>query len=119
MTPETQIKKDIIDYLDSLGPQCWHVAYHNMGYGKRGVPDRLVCYRGQFLAIEVKSGPDKKPTKWQERCLQEIRVAGGWRVVAYNVEQVKHVIALIDRSLATIVKCSKCTKFHYEDMPCP
>ena len=96
MTPETKIKKDIAAYLDSLGPRCWHVPYHNMGYGVAGVPDRLVCYRGRFLAIEVKRDAEHKPTTWQARRIKEIRAADGRAVVVWSVEQVKEAIGQID-----------------------
>jgi hypothetical protein len=94
MTPETKVKKEIVAYLDTL-PECWHVAIHNMGYGKRGVPDRLVCYRGYFIALEVKA-PGGKATAWQERCLAEIQKAGGWSEVVHSADDVRRLIAHIN-----------------------
>ena len=95
-TLETKIKKDIAAYLDSLGTRCWHIPYHNMGYGVAGVPDRLVCYRGRFLAIEVKRDAEHKPTTWQARRIKEIREADGRAAVVWTVEQVKEIIGQID-----------------------
>ena len=101
MKSETDIKKEIVAYLDSLGPQCWHVAYHNLGYGRRGVPDRLVCYRGRFLALEVKRPPaerKKNPSaeKWQEREIAAIETAEGVAEVVWSVERVREIIEEID-----------------------
>lgn len=43
---------------------------------RRGVPDLLICYKGQFVAIELKI-EGEKPTKLQALKLDEIKVAGG------------------------------------------
>lgn len=106
MRSETAIKKDISDYLISLGADvCYHVVYHSMGYGRRGVPDRLVCYKGRFLALEVKRPPEeRKPNpdaeKWQQREIAAIIAAGGKAVVVWDVEHVKEVLRIIDREIA-------------------
>lgn len=91
MTPESKVKKEIVAYLDSL-PECWHVAYHTMGYGKRGVPDRLVCFRGRFIALEIKA-PGGKATPWQERCIDEINEAGGYAYIVTSAAAVSNIIA--------------------------
>lgn len=97
MTPESKVKKEIVVYLDSL-PECWHVAYHTMGYGKRGVPDRLVCYRGRFIALEIKA-PGGKATPWQERCIEEMVSAGGFAGVVHSVDEVRRLIAIVDEAI--------------------
>ena len=96
MTPEGQVKADINDYLDSLGEdRCYHFAYHNMGYGRAGIPDRLVCYRGKFIALEVKAGKNEA-TVWQERRIREIKAAGGLAFVVRSVAEVQGIIAALD-----------------------
>ena len=113
MTPESKIKKEIVAYLDSLGERCWHVAYHNMGRGRRGVPDRLVCYRGRFIALEVKRPPDERgkmnPTaeKWQERQIAAIVGAGGDASVVWAAQHVATMIRQIDNELATLEAISR------------
>lgn len=97
MTPETAVKKEIVAYLDTL-PECWHVAYHNMGYGKRGVPDRLVCYRGRFLGLEIKA-PGGKATAWQERCIEDIIIAGGFAGVVRSVDDVRTLLDVVDTAV--------------------
>ena len=101
MKSETDIKKEIVAYLDSLGERCWHVAYTNMGYGRGGVPDRIVCYRGRFLALEVKRPPEERKKnpeaeKWQEREIAAIETAEGVAEVVWSVEQVRAMIEAID-----------------------
>ena len=76
--PEVLVKKQIRKLLDEAG------AYYAMpigtGYGNSGVPDFLVCVRGQFLAIEAKAGTNK-PTALQEAHMDKIRKAGGTALV--------------------------------------
>lgn len=107
---ETPIKQDIKAYLDSLGADCWHVAFHNMGYGPSGIPDRLCCYKGRFLAIEVKRTPTAKPRKLttqeqraqvhQQRQIAAVIAAGGRAIVAWSVDHVREEIEAIDREFA-------------------
>ena len=95
MTPETRIKRDIITYLDSLAPLCFHFAVHNMGYGKRGIPDRIACYRGYFIGIEIKAEKGQ-PTPYQLDRNREIEATKGVAIVARTVEDVQAAIRLID-----------------------
>lgn len=53
-----------------------------------GIPDLLLCRKGNFYAIELKSG-SKKPTRIQEFVMREIRKAGGRVSVARSVEDVR------------------------------
>lgn len=95
MTPESKLKQEIKDYLDSLGERCWHVAYHNMGYGRAGVPDRIICYRGRFIGIEAKRASEKAK-KHQKMQHDLIVAAGGLADVADCVDDVRAVIEQID-----------------------
>lgn len=105
-TGETKVKHDIVEYLDSLGPdRCWHVWYSNYGgYGKKGVPDRLVCYRGRFIALEVKADATKKPTAWQAREIAAIRKAGGKSIVVHSVAQVQLLIEMVDDEIDFVME---------------
>lgn len=94
MTPESKIKKEITAYLTSIG--AWYDNPVRTGYGRRGVPDIVVCYRGYFLAIEVKASESKKPTLWQAREIAAVQAARGRAVVAWSVRQVQSQITLID-----------------------
>lgn len=52
--------------------EFWPVPY---GYGASTL-DCLICYRGQFIAVETKA-PGKKPTDRQKMIIENIRQAGG------------------------------------------
>ncbi len=51
-----------------------------------GCPDLLVCYRGRFIALEVKE-PRGRVSKIQNKVLNDISVAGGWAVVVRSVDE--------------------------------
>jgi len=55
-------------------------AYYTMpvtgGFGRSGVPDFLVCYRGTFIGIECKANGNR-PTALQESNMTAIRAARG------------------------------------------
>lgn len=73
-TPEKKVKDACLDVIRK------HNAYHFFpvtgGYGRSGVPDIIICYRGRFLAVECKAGYNK-PTALQEKEMADIRKAGG------------------------------------------
>ena len=85
--PEAKVKDAIKTYLKEIGAyQFWPVQ---TGYGAATV-DVLVCWRGLFLAIEVKRGDTRpKATLRQVTVLQEIAAAGGATLIAYSVDEVK------------------------------
>ncbi len=61
---EKMITIAILRYLKSL-PDTFCFKEHGGQYGTAGIPDILCCYKGRFLAFEVKSATGK-PTKLQE-----------------------------------------------------
>ena len=66
--------------------------------GKKGVPDVLICYRGYFIAVEVKT-PDKmkNTSPLQDYNIKLIQSAGGRALVACEFEQVKEILDDIDQ----------------------
>ncbi len=76
-TPEGKVKKEVKEFLDSLGEDCWYYCPVPMGYGKRGVPDFIICYKGFFLAPETKRAKGGTSQVWQDDQQEAIRKAGG------------------------------------------
>lgn len=97
MTPEGIVKKELRSYLDSLGPSCWYYMPVPMGYGKRGVPDFIICYRGFFLAPETKRKSGGVSGPMQEQNQMQINAAGGRSGRVTDVETVKDWVATVDR----------------------
>ena len=63
MTPETQLKRQVKQYLNLKG--IWH--FHNLaGMGVyKGIPDDFVVHRGKIYGLEYKS-PTGKLSPYQE-----------------------------------------------------
>lgn len=77
-TPESKVKKACVEIITRHGG--WYVFPVMGGYGRSGIPDIIVCYRGRFLAIECKAGYNKT-TALQEREILAIHKAGGSAMV--------------------------------------
>jgi len=65
---EKKIQNELVKYLKSQG---YFVILPN-GVVDKGIPDVLVCIRGNFCAIEVKA-PGKTPTKLQSAYHRKLR----------------------------------------------
>ena len=88
-TPESKVKKKLIDYLKSLGSDCFYYMPVQNGMGQSGIPDILCCIKGRMVAIECKATRKNDPTALQAFALDRIQKAGGvaWVVDDENVEQ--------------------------------
>lgn len=78
MTPEGKVKKKVVDILKAAGAYYFFPA--TGGFGRSGVPDIIVCFKGRFIGIECKAGSNK-PTALQENELKKIQDAGGMAFV--------------------------------------
>jgi hypothetical protein len=77
-TPEAKVKSKVVAQLKALG--AYYFFPVTGGYGRSGVPDIIVCYRGRFFALECKAGGGK-PTALQALNLKQIADNGGVAVV--------------------------------------
>ena len=77
-TPEKKVKDKVRKTLEKLG--CYYFFPATGGFGKSGVPDIVICFKGHFVAIECKAG-DNKPTALQEMNMKKIRESGGSTIV--------------------------------------
>lgn len=77
-TPESKVKAKCVDVIKKHGAYYFFPAQN--GYGRAGVPDIIVCYKGRFLGVECKAGFNK-PTLLQEKEIAAIHKAGGSAMV--------------------------------------
>lgn len=82
---ESQIQKQILDYLNSL-LYCWAIKV--ISANERGTPDILCSYNGMFYAFEVKV-PTNGLSKIQEAQHKRIKKAGAKVYIVSSVEEVK------------------------------
>jgi Holliday junction resolvase len=78
MTPEAKVKKKIKERLDYMG--AYFIQPIGTGFGSSGAPDIVVCHKGKFYGLEIKSGVNK-PTALQMDNLNRIEDSGGYAVV--------------------------------------
>lgn len=85
-TAEQKIKKEIKDYIESIGGYWASVT--GGPYSKPGDPDMVVCLKGRFIGIEGKIHGEKlKPI--QEMRKEEIEDAGGIHIIGRSREEVE------------------------------
>jgi len=58
---EATFSRKVQSWLRRQG--AWVVKYHASSYTPKGVPDLIVCYKGRFIGIELKTG--SKLSDWQ------------------------------------------------------
>jgi hypothetical protein len=94
-TPEAKVKKKVVTQLKAKDAYYFFPVMN--GYGRAGIPDIVVCYRGQFIALECKAGSNK-PTELQLKEIEAIRQAGGVSMVVNesNIEDVTKILESID-----------------------
>jgi hypothetical protein len=93
LTPETKVKRKVTLILNKYDAYFFFPASN--GFGRAGIPDIVVCYRGQFIAIECKAGKNTT-TALQRRELGAIEDAGGYALVI-NENNIDQVIAVLNQ----------------------
>lgn len=95
---ESQLTTQIKNYIKSKGAYIEKIF--GGGYQSSGIPDLISCYRGLFVAIEVKSPTGKGvASDIQKLKIRNIRDNGGIAFVTDNLEDVKEVFEAIDYQL--------------------
>lgn len=87
--PEADVKREVKKLLQSYGAY-WYMVVPG-GFGRRGVPDFLVCHNGRFLAVETKAKGICKPSPFQAQEMEAIQAAGGTSMVtnARNIDELE------------------------------
>lgn len=93
-TPEGKVKKRLLDYLKSLGDDCFYYMPVQNGMGQTGIPDVMAIIHGVPFAFECKATPKQHPTTLQAMALDRIHKAGGMAWVVDN-ESVEVAITLL------------------------
>ena len=96
MKSEQAIQSDRLKYLKSVGAYTIKVSAAT----KAGIPDIICCYKGRFIAIEVKR-PEAKTnvSPLQVANITMIINAQGEAIVAWDKEMVKTFINNIDKEI--------------------
>lgn len=101
-TSETKFANRVDQYLKELKKEgsLWFLNVYGNAVQRPGIPDRIICYKGKFVAIELKredgTGSESKRQSI-ERAL--ITKAGGISIVADNLDTIKKLFKSIDKNL--------------------
>ena len=87
---EKTITNQILKHLKSL-PECFAFKEHGGLYGTSGIPDIIVCYKGKFVAFEVKT-ENGKLSKLQEVTIKKIQLAQGLAFKVTSLDEVKTIL---------------------------
>jgi len=99
--PETRIQQNIQKAVRKRGGYV--IKIHGSPMMPVGTPDLLACYRGCFVAMEVKTPETRDNVSPVQRLrLKEIKQAGGGAYVVWTVAQANKVLDLIDTALSTL-----------------
>ena len=74
MAEEKLFEEKVKKHLRERG--AWVLKTWSGGFQRSGIPDLLICYKGRFIAIELKAEKGKV-SDLQRRELELIREAGG------------------------------------------
>lgn len=93
---ESTLQTKIIKHLANKGAYTVKVITAS----KAGVPDLLVCYKGLFIAIEVKApGKLSNTSKLQDYNLEQVRASGGLTLVVDNLADVFRFFDSLDKQI--------------------
>jgi len=101
-TPEGKVKKKLLDFLKSLGGDCFFYMPVQNGMGQTGIPDVIAIIKGVPFAFECKATPKQHPTVLQAYALYRIHRARGFAWVVddhtlpFALEMVKALIDAAD-----------------------
>lgn len=100
-TPEGKVKKKLLDFLKSLGGDCFFYMPVQNGMGQSGIPDVMAIIKGVPFAFECKATPKQHPTVLQAYALDRIHKACGfaWVVDNESVELAEKMIGAIIESV--------------------
>lgn len=88
---ESSNQTKILKFLKAMGAY----SVRTIKASKGGVADIICCYRGYFVAFEIKDEKGEV-SPLQEYNIKLVRKSGGRAAVVVTVEDVKKVLELID-----------------------
>lgn len=108
MTPEGRVKEAVKKLLNNTSDLWYFMPVGGM-LGRAGVPDFIVCHKGQFLAIETKAGKGK-PTALQKLTMQQITAAYGIAIVINekNICELENILYATSEQQSDSVSREQC-----------
>lgn len=104
MPPRPRSEAAAVDDITALLTRRGAWWFKTTGVRRVGVPDLVACYRGRFVALEVKRahrGAGHPVSAAQRVTLEQIRRRAGHTAVATTVDEAAAVLDAIDHLIAT------------------
>lgn len=97
MSQETKFAHKIDDLLKSY-EGLWFLNTYGNAVQRAGIPDRIICYKGKFIAIELKR-PDGKGRESKRQEIEGFKIlnANGIYAVVDSIEQLKSILQKVER----------------------
>ena len=114
MMKEAQFSREVTQYLESKGA----IVNNQTGsmFSKVGVSDLLVCYKGFFIALELKTGR-YTADPLQISYLQNVREAGGFvLIVRDNIHDLMGLLHCIHNNIERQYKQPDLPEIKVEDI---
>ncbi len=90
---EKELQNDCIKYLKSLD-DCWFFKTVGSSTQAGGIPDLIICYKGQFVGAELKVGNKYKATGRQELVMKYINRAHGKAGVVKSIDDLNELLGI-------------------------
>lgn len=91
---ESSFQREVIQLIESMGGYV--IKIHVSAYQSQGEPDLVCCYKGRFIAFELKVDGNK-PSALQLEKIHDIQKAGGIALPIYNINEIKEILYEISR----------------------
>lgn len=91
---ESAFQKEAIETIESMGGYV--IKIHVSAYQSQGEPDLVCCYRGRFIAFELKID-DNKPSALQLEKIKDIKRAGGIALPVWSINEIKEKLYELSR----------------------
>lgn len=99
--PEARLGSEIRRACIARG--CFAFKIHGGPTMMVGLPDLIMCYRGQFIGMEIKvPNPSSQPSVIQRRRIKEIRESGGRAFVVRSVASAMRILDAVDADLVSL-----------------
>lgn len=96
---ERDLTNKIMAYLKTIEKSHYGIFTKIAGSASQrgGVSDIIGCYRGYFVAIEVKRNSDTyDTTKRQKAFIERVNRSGGYAITAESLSDVSNLLSIID-----------------------
>ena len=96
---EADFSRKVTKYLESIGAIVNNQTANI--YSRVGVSDLLICYKGRFIALELKVG-NYQPDPLQVRYLEKVREAHGFGLLLRDtLDDLKTLVYCIDNGISS------------------